>query len=92
MRIGELASRAGCDVQTVRFYERETLLEEPRREPSGYRRYDERHLTRLNFIRHCRSLDIPLAEVRQLLEFAAKPKPSDGTAMAMSHGSSHMRR
>lgn len=76
MRIGELASRAGCDVQTVRFYEREGLLEEPGRESSGYRRYGDRHLTRLNFIRHCRSLDIPLAEVRQLLDFAAKPDQS----------------
>ena len=76
MKIGELASRAACDVQTVRFYEREGLLEEPQREASGYRRYDERHLTRLNFIRHCRSLDIPLADVRQLLDFAAKPEQS----------------
>jgi len=73
MKIGELAARAGCDVQTVRFYEREGLLEEPQREASGYRRYDGRHLSRLNFIRHCRSLDISLAEVRQLLDFAAQP-------------------
>lgn len=76
MKIGELAARAGCDVQTVRFYEREGLLEEPAREASGYRRYAERHLTRLNFIRHCRSLDIPLPEVRQLLDFAAEPAQS----------------
>jgi Cd(II)/Pb(II)-responsive transcriptional regulator len=76
MKIGELAARADCDVQTVRFYEREGLLEEPQREASGYRRYDERHLTRLNFIRHCRSLDIPLPHVRQLLAFAAQPDRS----------------
>jgi Cd(II)/Pb(II)-responsive transcriptional regulator len=73
MRIGELAARADCDVQTVRFYEREGLLEAPEREQSGYRRYAERHLERLQFIRHCRSLDIPLPEVRQLLDFAADP-------------------
>jgi Cd(II)/Pb(II)-responsive transcriptional regulator len=76
VKIGELAAQAGCDVQTVQFYERERLLAEPPREPSGYRRYDERHLTRLNFIRHCRSLDIPLSEVRQLLDFAARPDQS----------------
>jgi len=76
MKIGELAAHAGCDVQTVRFYEREGLLEEPAREASGYRRYAERHLSRLNFIRHCRSLDIPLPEVRQLLDFAAAPGQS----------------
>lgn len=73
MKIGELAALTGCDVQTVRFYEREGLLEEPPREASGYRRYDERHVTRLAFIRHLRSLDIPLPEVRQLLDFAARP-------------------
>jgi len=74
MKIGELAQKAGCDVQTVRFYEREGLLEAPEREPSGYRRYADRHLERLQFIRHCRSLDIPLPEIRQLLEFAAAPE------------------
>jgi Cd(II)/Pb(II)-responsive transcriptional regulator len=76
MKIGELAASAGCDVQTVRYYERERLLEEPQREPSGYRRYEERHRTRLTFIRHCRSLGISLAEVRHLLAFAANPDQS----------------
>ena len=76
MKIGELAARGGCDVQTVRFYEREGLLDEPEREASGYRRYADRHLQRLQFIRHCRSLDIPLPEVRELLKFAAQPEQS----------------
>jgi len=60
----------------VRFYEREGLLDEPEREASGYRRYADRHLQRLQFIRHCRSLDIPLPEVRELLKFAAQPEQS----------------
>jgi len=76
MKIGELAVRAGCDVQTVRYYEREGLLAEPRRESSGYRHYGEPHLAQLNFIRHCRALDLPLSEVRQLLQFAARPDQS----------------
>ena len=76
MKIGELAARGGCDVQTVRFYEREGLLDEPEREASGYRRYADRHLQRLQFIRHCRSLDIPLPEERELLKFAAQPEQS----------------
>ena len=61
MKIGELASFAGCDVQTVRFYEREGLLEAPPRDASGYRSYDERSLAKIRFVRQCRSLDIPLA-------------------------------
>ena len=75
MKIGELAALAGCDVQTVRFYEREGLLEAPAREVSGYRRYDARAVEKIRFIRHCRSLDIPLAEVRRLLAFTARPDP-----------------
>ena len=76
MKIGEVAARAGCDVQTVRFYEREGLLEAPQREASGYRSYAQRHLDRLQFIRHCRALDIPLSEIRQLLGFATEPNRS----------------
>lgn len=76
MKIGELASKVGCDVQTVRFYEREGLLPAPAREASGYRRYTQEHVTQLSFIRHCRSLDIPLPEVRQLLGFTAAPVES----------------
>lgn len=70
MRIGELAAQAGVDAQTVRYYEREGLLEAPARTASGYRAYGPRHLERLNFIRHCRSLDIPIADVRRILSLS----------------------
>jgi Cd(II)/Pb(II)-responsive transcriptional regulator len=76
MKIGELAASAACDVQTIRYYDREGLLEAPVRDASGYRRYQARHLARLQFIRHCRTLDVPLAEVRQLLGYAEDPKQS----------------
>jgi DNA-binding transcriptional MerR regulator len=59
------------------------LLEAPDREASGYRRYAERHLQRVQFIRHCRSLDIPLPEIRQLLAFAAAPDESCAEVDAM---------
>ena len=72
MRIGELAHKAGVDVQTVRYYEREGLLEAPARTGSGYRAYGPAHLERLNFVRHCRSLDMPLAEVKRLLELSGE--------------------
>jgi Cd(II)/Pb(II)-responsive transcriptional regulator len=76
MKIGELAGKAACDAQTIRYYEREGLLEPPAREASGYRRYAQKHLARLHFIRHCRALDIPLAEVRRLLCYAETPRQS----------------
>ena len=74
MRIGELARRGECDVETIRFYEREGLIDAPAREANGYRRYAEAHLAQLNFIRHCRSLDIGLPEVRLLRRFQANPE------------------
>jgi Cd(II)/Pb(II)-responsive transcriptional regulator len=73
MRIGELARHARVDVQTIRFYEREGLLDAPSRTPSGYRAYGAEHLERLNFVRHCRSLDMPLAEVKRLIDLSAAP-------------------
>jgi Cd(II)/Pb(II)-responsive transcriptional regulator len=70
MRIGELAHKAGVDVQTVRYYEREGLLDAPARTGSGYRAYGPEDLERLNFVRHCRSLDVPLAEIKRLIKLS----------------------
>ena len=78
MQIGELARRTGCDVETIRFYEREALLDKPARDPNGYRRYDDSHLTQLGFIRHCRSLDIALSDIRTLLALSADPSLACG--------------
>jgi len=70
MRIGDLARRAEVDVQTVRYYEREGLLAPPARTPAGYRNYRSRDVERLTFVRHCRSLDMPLADIKRLLALA----------------------
>jgi Cd(II)/Pb(II)-responsive transcriptional regulator len=74
MLIGQLARLAGCEVETIRYYEREGLLSAPERTAAGYRSYRSEHLGELNFILHCRSLDISLAEVRTLAEFRADPQ------------------
>jgi len=74
MKIGELAARAGCAVETVRYYEREGLLAEPVRSAGNYRIYDERHLERLRFVRNCRSLDMAGEEIRQLLALREQPR------------------
>lgn len=76
MRTGELASHAGVDVQTVRYYEREGLLEAPPRTPTGYRLYGPEHLERLHFVRHCRSLDIPVADIKRLLALGSDRRVS----------------
>ncbi|MBV8658924.1 MAG: Cd(II)/Pb(II)-responsive transcriptional regulator [Burkholderiales bacterium] len=73
MKIGELAKSGDCDVETVRFYEREGLLDAPAREANGYRSYMDAHLVQLKFIRHCRSLGMSLPDVRTLRRFQAQP-------------------
>ncbi|VTU42404.1 Cd(II)/Pb(II)-responsive transcriptional regulator [Variovorax sp. RA8] len=74
LRIGELAKRADCLVQTVRFYEGEGLLPQPARSEGNFRLYDDSHLERLRFIRRCRARDMTLEEVRHLLGFRDHPE------------------
>lgn len=78
MRIGELGQAAGVDVETIRYYERAGLLPRPARSENGYRSYGPAQLECLAFIRHCRALDISLADVRRLLEFVAHPEMDCG--------------
>lgn len=75
MKIGELGRATGVDVETIRFYERSGLLPAPARHANGYRDYGQAHLERLAFVRHCRALDMPLADIRSLLELAAGEAP-----------------
>ena len=78
MKIGELGLAAGCQAETIRYYEREGLLPAPLRSSGNYRLYDDRHLERLGFIRRCRTLDMSLAEVRRLLDFRDVPQKTCG--------------
>jgi Hg(II)-responsive transcriptional regulator len=65
--IGEVARRAGVGVETVRFYERQGLLEVPARRQSGYRQYTEDAVSRLQFIRRSKELGFSLKEIGELL-------------------------
>lgn len=78
MRIGELSAAADVDVETIRYYEKIGLMPPPQRGANGYRAYDDRQLAQLTFIRHCRALDIGLADIRRLLEFSTHPDASCG--------------
>ncbi|WP_010583789.1 MerR family transcriptional regulator [Schlesneria paludicola] len=68
LSIGELAKRGGVGVETVRFYERQGLLEEPERKSSGYRQYDAQTVQVLRFIRRAKELGFTLKEIKSLLE------------------------
>lgn len=73
IRIGELAKLTETTVETIRFYEKEGLLPEPSRSEGNYRLYGDGHVERLRFIRHCRTLDMALGEVRTLLRYRDTP-------------------
>jgi DNA-binding transcriptional MerR regulator len=70
MQIGEVAKRSGVGIETIRYYEREGLLSEPQRRPSGYRLYDAATLKRLEYICRAKELGFTLAEIRELLELS----------------------
>lgn len=76
MKTGELAKLADCQVETVRYYEREGLLPAPARSEGNYRLYSSEHLERLTFIRNCRTLDMTLDEIRSLLALMDRPEES----------------
>ena len=73
LTIGRLAERAGVGVETVRFYERTGLLQEPDRKPSGYRQYKAETVARLRFIRRAKELGFTLKEIRELLSLRIDP-------------------
>jgi Cd(II)/Pb(II)-responsive transcriptional regulator len=73
MKIGELSRAASTPVETIRYYEREGLLPEPPRTDNNYRVYGPAEKERLAFIRHCRTLDMTLDEIRVLLRFKDAP-------------------
>ncbi len=83
MRIGELAQATGTPIETIRFYEREQLLPPPARSEGNYRIYEALHGERLAFIRHCRTLDMALDEIRALLRFKDSPVENCGEVNAL---------
>jgi MerR family mercuric resistance operon transcriptional regulator len=67
MTIGPLSRFTGCNIETIRYYERIHLLSAPPRSEGNHRVYSEDHVKRLFFIRRCRELGFTLEEVRELL-------------------------
>src|SRR5947207_14413589 len=67
IQIGELSKRTGCNIETIRYYERISLLAAPPRSAGRYRIYDNADVRRLAFIRRARELGFTLDQVRALL-------------------------
>jgi MerR family copper efflux transcriptional regulator len=67
MTIGQVANLAGVGVETIRFYEREGLLNKPKRRQSGYRVFTIEVVGRIQFIKKAKQLGFSLKEIRDLL-------------------------
>ncbi|HJT95663.1 MAG TPA: heavy metal-responsive transcriptional regulator [Mycobacterium sp.] len=67
MQTGEVAARAGVNIQTLRYYERRGLLGRPPRTASGYRRYSEDAVRIVRFVKRAQELGFTLDEAEQLL-------------------------
>ena len=67
LTIGQLARASNVGVETIRFYERRGLIPDPPRRASGYRKYPQDTVRRLEFIRRGKKLGFTLAEIADLL-------------------------
>ena len=81
--IGELSRRTGCNIETIRYYERIGLLPSPPRR-GRYRQYSDEDARRLAFVRRARELGFSLAAVRALLALASGPHDSCGAARSVA--------
>ncbi len=73
--IGQAATGSGVSVETIRYYEREGVVPRPPRSASGRRLYDADAIARLRFVRRCRDLGFPLADIRILLTLSGEADP-----------------
>jgi MerR family copper efflux transcriptional regulator len=67
LTIGRVARLAEVGVETIRFYERQGLIQEPPRRESGYRQYPKDTIQRVRFIKRAKDLGFTLKEIRELL-------------------------
>lgn len=78
MTIGKLAVLAEVSIDTLRYYEREGLIEPADRSESGYRVYDKESARRIHFIRQAQHCGFTLAEIRELLVLRGREKACCG--------------
>lgn len=68
LKIGEVARRSGLPIKTIRFYSEEGLIHPIGRSQGGYRLFNEEVFAELSLIRTLKAMEIPLEDVRQILE------------------------
>ena len=85
--IGELSRLTGCNIETIRYYERIGLLPPAARTAANYRSYGPAHRSRLAFVRHSRDLGFTIEEIRSLLDLSDHPERdcADADRIATRH-------
>ncbi len=76
LRIGEVARRAGVNIQTLRYYERRGLLRKPPRTSSGYRQYPSEVVRLIRFVKRAQELGFTLKEIKELLRLRSDQRAS----------------
>lgn len=82
MRIGEVATEAGVNIQTLRYYERRGLLKQPERTPAGHREFPAETVRLVRFIKRAQDLGFTLAEIEELLRLREDQSASCGKVRA----------
>ena len=82
--IGAAARRAGVNIETIRYYEREGVVPKPARAANGRRIYGEAEISRLAFVRRARELGFTLGEIRALARLASAPAKACDEVLAMT--------
>jgi MerR family Zn(II)-responsive transcriptional regulator of zntA len=78
LKIGKLAALVDVSIDTLRYYEREGLIEPVDRSESGYRVYDKESARRIHFIKQAQHCGFTLAEIRELLVLRGREKACCG--------------
>jgi len=78
MTIGQVARQTGVSVETIRYYEKEGLIDEPERNPSGYRQYPAETIKRVLFIQRAKAIGFTLKEIYDLLSLQERPEACCG--------------
>lgn len=73
-RIGEIAKLADVTPDTIRYYEKQQMMDHGGRTEGGFRLYNDHDLKRLKFIRHARQLGFTLESIRELLSIRVDPE------------------
>lgn len=84
MNISEVAKLSGLSAKQIRDYEKLGLLKPAERSFSGYRRYEEKDIERLHFIRHSRDVGFSLAQIEQLLALQDNPQRNSREVKALT--------